>query len=79
MQNGIERVVTGLPRLAWNTGEVATALGMNADALRRQCERKAVLGENGELVAHLALGIVARKRDGRWLFIVPPELLGQAR
>lgn len=66
-----------LPRLAWTTAEVARALGTTPDALRRQCERKAVRGADGEQVAHLALGIVARKRTGRWFFIVPPELIAR--
>ncbi len=64
-----------LPRLAWSTSEVAPAIGMKPDALRRQCERKAERGPDGELVALLDLGIVARKRRGRWLFIVPDSLL----
>lgn len=67
-----------LPRLAWTTTEVARALGTSPDALRRQCERKATPGLDGEQVAHLALGIIARKRGGRWFFIVPPELITRA-
>jgi hypothetical protein len=64
-------------RLVFDTKTVAQILGYEPDTLRRQCERKAVLGEDGEQVAHLDLGIVAKKRGGRWRFVVPLELLSK--
>ncbi|MCA9597431.1 MAG: hypothetical protein KC776_29155 [Myxococcales bacterium] len=68
-----------IPRIAHTTAEVAAMLGLSPDALRRRCERAAVPGEGAELVAHLDLGIMARKRGGRWVFLVPPELLAHWR
>ncbi|MEZ4226968.1 MAG: hypothetical protein R3B13_38865 [Polyangiaceae bacterium] len=67
------------PRIAHTTAEVAQMLGITPDALRRRCERAAFRDESGELVAHLDLGIVARKRGGRWVFLVPAELLAPWR
>jgi hypothetical protein len=63
-----------LPRVAFSIAETAKMLGKKADALRRECERKA-RREGDHLVAHLALGIRAHKYDGRWFLTVPRELL----
>lgn len=69
-----------LPRLCWQTAEVARSLGVRPDALRRLCERRAKIGPDGELVAFLEHGIVARKRGerARWRFVVPQSLLATA-
>lgn len=69
-----------LPRLAWETGDVARSLGVRPDALRRLCERRAEIAPDGELVAYLEHGIVARKRGGRarWRFAVPGSLIRSA-
>lgn len=61
-------------RIGWNTQEIAAALGRSADALRRRVERAAEPGPDGSLMARIDLGIVAYKRAGRWVFVVPPEL-----
>jgi|GEM_PF-5748703 len=49
-------------------------LGATADALRRRVERAAEPGPDGSLMARIDLGIVAYKRAGRWVFVMPPEL-----
>jgi hypothetical protein len=69
-----------LPRLAWQTADVARSLGMRPDALRRLCERRAVGAADGTLVVCLEHGIVGEKRGGRtrWRFLVPRSLLGAA-
>lgn len=74
-----QAAINPTPRIAHTTAEVAAMLGITPDALRRRCERAAFRDESGELVAHLDLGIVARKRGGRWVFLVPPELLARWR
>lgn len=65
-----------LPRVAFSVAEAAKMLGIRADALRRQIERKALV-EGDEKIARLVAGIVARKMKdgGRWFIIVPPSLL----
>ena len=69
-----------LPRLAWQTAEVARSLGMRPAALRRLCERRAVRRAAGTLVVRLEHGIIAEKRGGRarWRFVVPKSLLRDA-
>jgi hypothetical protein len=40
---------------------------------------KPFVANAGEKIARLDLDIVARKRAGRWRFLVPPELANPAR
>jgi len=61
-------------RIGYRTAEIASALGDTPDALRRRVERAAEPGPDGSLMARIDLGIVAYKRAGRWVFVVPPEL-----
>lgn len=69
-----------LPRLSWQTATVARSLGMRPDALRRLCERRAVVSADGTSVVTLEHGIVAEKRGGRarWRFLVPMSLIRRA-
>lgn len=75
MEDSLNGEAVGLPRIGYSTAEVARALGRRPDALRRQCERCAERGPNGELVARLDLDVIGRKRGGRWVFTVPAELI----
>lgn len=68
------RPTNQLPRIGYQTTEVAGMLGATADALRRRVERAAEPGPDGSQMARIDLGIVAYKRAGRWVFVVPPEL-----
>jgi hypothetical protein len=65
-----------LPRVSYTIAEAARMLGQRPGALRRTVERHAV-EEDGELVARLNLGVVARrlKTMGRWAVLVPHGLL----
>ena len=74
-----EQVEIALPRLGWSTSEVAAGLGLSPYALRRRVERAAERGPDGGLIARIDLGIEADKRAGRWVFVVPPDLLGRWR
>ncbi len=66
------------PRLAWSTAETARMVGISADALRRRAERAARPAPGGGLIAELDVGIVGHKRGGRWHFVIPAHLLGDA-
>ena len=55
----------------WDTVEIAAAkLDLDPQALRARC-RRAARDENGEMVARLGMGVVARKFGTSWRLFVP--------
>lgn len=55
----------------WDTIEIAAAkLDLDPQALRARC-RRAARNENGETVARLGMGVVARKFGTSWRLFVP--------
>lgn len=65
-----------LQRISYGVAEYARMTGRQADAVRREIERKARRAEDGSCVAELALGVRACKpvNAGRWSIVVPRNL-----
>ncbi len=61
----------------WYVIEIAAAkLDLGPEALRARC-RRASLNENGEIVARLGMGVIARKLGTSWRVFVPTPEVGQ--
>jgi hypothetical protein len=56
----------------WETIEAAAArLDLDPQALRARCRRAARRGADGDVVAELGMGVVARKLGVTWRVFVP--------